>query len=54
MMVAKLVELIALGVLSALLSFTALVLFEYVIVTAVFAVLTCTIAFLAFVVWAFF
>jgi hypothetical protein len=53
-MIGKLVELIALGVLSALLSFTALVFFEYVIVTAIFAALTFTIAFVAVVVWAFF
>jgi hypothetical protein len=53
-MIARLVELIALGVLSALLSFTALVFFEYLIATAIFAALTCTIAFVVFVVRAFF
>ena len=43
-MIAKLIELVVLALLSMLLCVTALVFFEQLIATAVFAALTCTIA----------
>jgi hypothetical protein len=52
-MIAKLIELVLLALLSALLCVTALVFFEQVIATAVFAALTCTIAVATFGLWAF-
>jgi len=52
-MIAKLVELVLLALLSALLCVTALVFFEQVIATVVFAALTCTIAVATFGLWAF-